>query len=211
MFDIYTIRKMNASGNMTKAEVIERWGTSPGEKVKKVANNTWRHTSEHGVERIILHKTAVLTEFPGGGVILKTGGWDTRTTMDRINRFGRGFGVWSERGDWYVRVHESGKKYAFVDGMMVNVSTGAVEFPGGKFMEPLPEGSATKAIRLGNLITQAIVAWQAETDAAGGKDTDPAPCRLYSLIDKIEALGMERVAAWTLMDPFVHDSTDKEA
>lgn len=202
MFDIYTIRRMNAAGSLTKREVIERFGTSPKENVRRVANNTWRQISEHGVERIIFHKTAVLTVFPDGAQVLNTGGWDTVTTKDRINRFARDIGLWSERGTWYVRVHRTGAKYPFLDGMVINPDGSVLDSLAGAPMEPLPEGSATLAARMGNLVTQGIHAWQ---DAANGGEGWCGDLQLQTIIDKLEAMGLERTAAWDVMDPHVHE------
>lgn len=202
MFDIYTIRRMNSSGELTQSAVMDRYGVKR-HQVKRAANNSWKvYLDGEQAMAYIYHRTEVVSVYLDGRVKLNTGGWDTVTTRDRLNRFQNVCGIWSERGDWYVRVYEGGgKKYSFSDGMTIH-KDGRVEDGLGRPMEPLPEGSETKAARMGNLITQGIYAWQRVAD---GGEPWCGDLHLYTIIDKLEAMGMERSTAWDIMDPHVHE------
>lgn len=72
--------------------------------VTKVANNTFwvleRHT---GTTHIILHRTAVITRGDTGWETLRTGGYKTVTTKDRINRFAINGQVYQKDFQWYIR------------------------------------------------------------------------------------------------------------
>lgn len=211
MFDIQTIRRMNSSGTMTKREVAEAFGATPAPglnygKVKRIGHNTWLVTSDNGVERIVFHKTAILTFRPDGGVTLRAGGWKTVTTKERLNRYGKTFGVWGERGEWFVRVYSTAAKYPFVEGMTIRKDGTVTEALGGVVMEPLPEGSPAKAARLGNVITRAIEAWGIACGFWPPSRPVPLGKRtvtdrdLFILLDKAEREGMAREDAWDLMD-----------
>jgi hypothetical protein len=72
----------------------------------KLANNTYLDTI---VERpsgrrgylIVLHRTAVVTFWADGSIRLDTGGWQTLTTRDRIDRCG--VKMWTEKGKPFIR------------------------------------------------------------------------------------------------------------
>lgn len=53
---------------------------------KKLANNTYAERRDVGIA-IRLHQTDILTFYPCGSVVVKTGGWETVTTKGRINRY----------------------------------------------------------------------------------------------------------------------------
>lgn len=204
MFDIYTIRRMNSSGELSKAGVMDRYNVKR-HQVSRAANNSWKvYLSGHQCLAYIYHRTEVVSVYLDGSVKLNTGGWDTVTTRDRINRFQGRVRVSSVKGDWVVWSYDSQKLYPFIDGMRID-RLGQAWGPSGQIMDPLPQGSATLAARMGNLITEGIIAWQHEADQAGSKDTSPEPCRLYTIIDKLEAMGLERTDAWDIMDPHVHE------
>ena len=69
---------------------------------KKVGNNTFEVTYKDGCRAIRLHRTDVVTFRPDGSFFINTGGWLTRTTKDRINKYCRTIQVWQEKGEWYV-------------------------------------------------------------------------------------------------------------
>lgn len=53
---------------------------------KKLANNTYAIRRDENIS-IRLHATDIITYFPGGGFQLNSGGYQTATTKERINRF----------------------------------------------------------------------------------------------------------------------------
>jgi len=68
---------------------------------KKVANNTFEVVYKDNTRAIRFHKTNVIT-FGTDRYTLNTGGWETATTKDRINKHIPEGYVYQERGDWYV-------------------------------------------------------------------------------------------------------------
>jgi hypothetical protein len=68
---------------------------------------------------IVLHSTAVVRFYADGRIVLNTGGWQTVTTKDRLNRcLPDGWRVWSDarKGGWGL--YEYGKRIThFSDGM----------------------------------------------------------------------------------------------
>ena len=69
---------------------------------KKVGNNTFEVVYKDGTRAIRLHKTNVVT-FGTDRYTLNTGGWETYTTKDRINKYIPTGYVYQERKEWYVR------------------------------------------------------------------------------------------------------------
>ena len=67
----------------------------------KVGNNTFEVVYKDGTRAIRFHKTNVIT-FGTDRYTLNTGGWETATTKDRINKYIPEGYVYQERGDWYV-------------------------------------------------------------------------------------------------------------
>ena len=84
------------------------------QEARTVCNNTMlvRYGSRIGV---VLHGTTVVTYYLNGEFSIKTGGFYTVTTKDRINRFSDA-GLYQHKKEWYVS-GEDGKAIPFVDGM----------------------------------------------------------------------------------------------
>jgi hypothetical protein len=203
MFDVYTIRRMNSSGELTKRGVMDRYGVK-AHQVKRAGNNSWKIYLEDGLA-YVYHRTEVVRVALNGSVTLKTGGWDTVTTKDRLNRYQDLCRVYSERGEWRVRVY-GGRAYPFSGGMTIT-KDGQVLDEMGRPVAALPEGSVRLAAKAGNIITQAIELWGQLSGCWGGVRVDPAlveDVRLYGLLDQVEDLGFGRVDMWDLMDPHVH-------
>jgi hypothetical protein len=103
------------------AQEIEAW------KPRKIANNTWRYvrpdvtSGDLEIEAIRLHHTDIIKKDRKGRVTLFSGGYRTRTTKDRINRFSP-YRVYSVKGVWYVWQGIVGKdtlKVPFYDGIVL--------------------------------------------------------------------------------------------
>lgn len=72
----------------------------------KVANNTYLTRSGRDYENssigLRLHNTDVIRFFPDNSLQVNTGGWSTRTTLDRINGWlPDGWSVYTRKGDWF--------------------------------------------------------------------------------------------------------------
>ena len=89
---------------------------------RKLANNTYAVRGDtfdgEPLIHVRLHETNVLTFYADGTVAYDSGGWRTVTTKDRMNNYGPAL-IFSERGRWYARIHNSGPVYVFEDGMTV--------------------------------------------------------------------------------------------
>ena len=101
----------------------EIWKNS---KRHKMANNTYLIQYEKAdYYAIRLHSTDVMTFDPDGGVTLHTGGWETVTTKERINRYlPEGFGVFQQNFKWWLSDHRRGwdreLRYSYRDGMHID-------------------------------------------------------------------------------------------
>jgi hypothetical protein len=76
-------------------------GISPITRPKKIDNNTIMYTDQDNWLCYRLHNTDVVKR-KGNTVIINTGGWDTLTTRDRINKYAAPVRVWRERGVTYA-------------------------------------------------------------------------------------------------------------
>jgi hypothetical protein len=77
-----------------------------GRSRRHIARNTWLEVTSSGEIVLILHRTAILTFRRSGAVVYRTGGWQTITTKERLNRFGPLY-VYSQRKQWRVRLRDS--------------------------------------------------------------------------------------------------------
>lgn len=97
---------------------------------RKIGHNT--RLERLGEDRIGVryHATVIVTFTRDGWTIVNTHGWRTVTTMARVNALLSGpFGVHSNRGD--MKLYRSGQPILdYVDGIAVNVNTGAVGLAG---------------------------------------------------------------------------------
>jgi len=109
---------------------------------RKLENNTYLERRSQNTVAVRLHSTDVVTLHRDGSFQLDSGGWNTITTRDRINRYLPRYHVSSERGvlflvrtlrhyRWHADQYEPGryKRYVFQDGIRV-AKTGAVNGAG---------------------------------------------------------------------------------
>ena len=98
-------------------------------KPRKIANNTFHYLRSDGAYIIRLHTTDIIEKFPSGDIHLNTGGWQTISTKERLNRFAP-CRIWAKKGIWIISY--AGNEYAYADGMILHVDgtvTGADESP----------------------------------------------------------------------------------
>ena len=72
------------------------------ESSRKLENNTYEVTYKDGCRAIRLHRTDIVTFRPDGKFAINSGGWNTRITKSRINKYCKTVRVWAKRGEWYV-------------------------------------------------------------------------------------------------------------
>lgn len=93
---------------------------------KIIDHNTVEYMRENGDRVIRLHLTDIVTFKPNGTIILNTGGWNTVTTRDRINKQIQTFGwmMYSEKNEPYLSKgwwHDENRKlYHFHDGITIS-------------------------------------------------------------------------------------------
>lgn len=86
---------------------------------KIVARNTFAYMRLDGTKVFRLHYTDIVEILPDGRVKLRSGGFKTVTTKDRLNRFAPGLSIYSIRGTWYVRSTDRELACPFFDGMIL--------------------------------------------------------------------------------------------
>lgn len=70
-------------------------------KSRKIGNNTYAEIEYDNSVSIRLHGTAVVRFYPNGLVKLNSGGWQTSTTKDRINKYSP-VKVYQKKHVWYL-------------------------------------------------------------------------------------------------------------
>lgn len=102
-----------------------------GKTERPLANNTRIRRRDDNVIVIRLHETDIVEYFPREltnppAVVLRTGGWMTSTTKERLNSFvPEGFSLWQERGQWTLHCHRTGANWPWAEGVTIDES-GAV-------------------------------------------------------------------------------------
>lgn len=82
---------------------------------RKLGNNTWGEILPDGSVAIILHATPVVVIHPNDSATLRSGGWRTSTTKDRINKYSP-VKVYQRNHEWFLE-----DDTPFEDGMVVSV------------------------------------------------------------------------------------------
>lgn len=69
----------------------------------KLGNNTWRAVYLNGTQVIFYHHTAIVTIKPDGSADVDMGGYQTRTTRERLNAYmPHGWQCYQQRGNLYL-------------------------------------------------------------------------------------------------------------
>ncbi len=106
------------SGRSIKS-IMAGVATLEGTKPHKIARSTVRYANPKGDVVIRLHRTDIIT-YTSTGIILNSGGWQTVTTKDRMNRFLPTPHLWSQRGKWVIS--NQGDLYEFFDGIIIDIT-----------------------------------------------------------------------------------------
>ncbi len=140
-------------------------------KVYKVCNNTELVENDDNSVSVWLHKTEIIRARITGETIIRSGGYQTKTTKDRLNAFlphsvyiGQKNWEWSVWGRTWVNLGEYGVKRCdhnrlgdFSDGMNIAFdSYGKVRYI-GEYVPPISNGAAKR-------INAAAVAFTLDTD-----------------------------------------------
>lgn len=86
---------------------------------RKIAGNTTVRKIDDGVA-IKLHETDIVTILDNGRTILNTGGWQTVTTKERINRYTKAR-IYQRASVWYIS-DKTGNDSLFYDGMRISAN-----------------------------------------------------------------------------------------
>lgn len=104
--------------NRTKKDIMKDVMDSVVES-KKVENNTVYYKTENGEERYRHHDTDIL-KIKDGIIEFNSGGWRSKTTMERMNNFQDIADIHTKGGIWYISTPQSGKR-VFFDGIQVDI------------------------------------------------------------------------------------------
>lgn len=96
---------------------------------RKLMSNTYLVVREDGGYSVRLHDTEVVIHYPDC-TVFRTGGWETVTTKDRMNRFSS-HSIYSEKGVWFLApFNDFDSPYPFADGIEVRKRGAHVEVDG---------------------------------------------------------------------------------
>lgn len=98
---------------MTHREALKLVHGSTNRMQRKVANNTYARIEQNGDVVFRLHSTDIVTIHPDNTATVKTGGWHSHTTKERINRYSP-VGVYQKNWEWFLN---DGRQ--FQEGMLV--------------------------------------------------------------------------------------------
>jgi hypothetical protein len=88
-------------------------------KPKRIAHNTYRYTTTGGSVVTRLHTTDIHILRPDGAQVINSGGFRTSTTKERLNRYTKGYAIYSGKGSWIVRDLATGETLPFLDNMVL--------------------------------------------------------------------------------------------
>lgn len=83
---------------------------------RKIGNNTYAEILSDGSVGIKLHGTFVVKIHADGTYTLSSGGWQSSTTKDRINKYSP-YRVFQKNFEWFVSKRE--KTFPFISGMVI--------------------------------------------------------------------------------------------
>jgi hypothetical protein len=87
---------------MTHTEAVKMVRGKRNADRRKVGNNTYAEILHDGSVGIMLHSTYVVKIHEDGTYTLNSGGWQTNTTKDRINKYSP-VSVYQKNYEWFLR------------------------------------------------------------------------------------------------------------
>ena len=157
---------------MFKRSKNKRYEKMDNRLMVKMAHNTYLGSDPQTDSIFIrLWNTDILIFRPDNSVEYNSGGWKTKLTKERMNDFAP-FGVWSEKGRWYI--HHGETKFAFADGIRI--------YPDGT-----AEGEDTTDVKAFNLLKKRIKRYVGDyaTAVINGRVSAPGAgdCFYCSMVD----------------------------
>jgi hypothetical protein len=107
---------------MTHAEAVRLVRGKTKRLTRKLGNNTWGVIHANGDVGIILHSTEVVTIHTDGTYTIRSGGWRTVTTKDRICKYCPYY-VTQRKWEWFVGYYDGDRHHdviPFEDGMRLS-------------------------------------------------------------------------------------------
>ena len=98
---------------MTYKEAVKMVKGKSSASKRKIGNNTRAEILPDGSVAIILHATPVVTIHPDDSATIRSGGWRTSTTKDRINKYSP-IRIYQKNFEWFFENH-----VPFTDGTVV--------------------------------------------------------------------------------------------
>ena len=133
---------------------------------RKIANNTYLKRRGENIA-ILLHKTDIATFKKSGEIVLNTGGWLTRTTKERLNRF-TPVNITQNNNLWFLNYYD-GYGSLFEDGMTVNKS--------GKPIKPINDKPLIKAMnKVNKMVNKYIKGFIADVEKNGLESPGGGDC-----------------------------------
>jgi len=87
-----------------------------GCRAKKLENNTYLYHDGEAFH-VRVHQTDVVSILPENTWVLRTGGWYTKLTSERINTYAP-VQIWKHRGDWFYTI--GGATFEFKNGVRIS-------------------------------------------------------------------------------------------
>lgn len=79
---------------------------------RKIANHTYLQRRKDDRISVLLHGTYIVTYYPNDYIVLRTGGWETVTTKDRISNSLFNIQLGSIKGNWTI-TDSKGREYYY--------------------------------------------------------------------------------------------------
>jgi hypothetical protein len=105
--------------------LFKRTGKS---RMRKVANNTYIIESENGF-KIRFHDTDIFEKLPGGAYLLNSGGWNSKTTKERLSEWVHretGARFYQKNWEWYIQDGDA-EPIKFYDGILLKYRGGVLK------------------------------------------------------------------------------------
>ena len=140
--------------------------TGRNQQSRKIANHTYLQRRGNDIA-VKFHETDVVTFHPNGQTTLNSGGWQTKTTKERINEFSPVY-VTQDKGIWYVG------KSLFTDGMKINRNGNPIK---GKS----PASFEKKKRKIDKLVSNYISGFIQDIKENGLQDPSGGDCWMCSM------------------------------
>lgn len=103
-------------------DCIEFIQSGRDKSARKVENNTSIHLHETGIISVQFHFTKIAAIYQDGKIILNSGGYQTYTTKDRLNKVidHLPFRIYQKNGIWYLWNYKNKSEWVFQNGLTIH-------------------------------------------------------------------------------------------